>query len=68
MAVVSQIRLKLGFGEAIIKGWKAAGLLKPSLIKPIIFTAEKSIIRKLLGQLEEEDNKNLKTVIDTVIG
>ncbi len=49
MAVTSQIRSKLGFGEAVIEGWQAAGLLKPSLIKPIVFTAEKSIIRKSLG-------------------
>ena len=68
MAITSQIRSKLGFGETIIEDWKAAGLLRPSLIKPIIFTAEKSFIRKSLGQLEEKDNKNLKAVIDTVIG
>ena len=68
MAITSQIRSKLGFGEAIIEDWEAAVLLKPSLIKPIVFTAEKSIIRKSLGQLEEKDNKNLKAVIDTVIG
>lgn len=68
MAVTSQIRSKLVFGEAIIEDWQAAGLLKPSLIKPIVFTAEKSIIRKSLGQLEEKDNKSLKIIIDTVIG
>jgi mRNA interferase MazF len=68
MAVTSQIRSKLGFGEAAIEDWQAAGLLKPSLIKPIVFTAEKSIIRKSLGQLEEKDNKSLKIIIDAVIG
>ena len=68
MAVTSQIRSKLGFGEAIIEDWQAAGLLKPSLIKPIVFTAEKSIIRKTLGKLEEKDNNTLKAMIETVIG
>ena len=68
MAVTSQIRSKLGFGEAIIADWQAAGLLKPSLIKPIVFTAEKSIIRKGLGKLEEKDNQSLKAIINTMIG
>jgi len=56
------------YGEAIIEDWKAAGLLKPSLIKPIVFTAEKSIIKKSLGQLEEKDNQSLKVIISTVLG
>lgn len=68
MAVTSQIRSELGWGEAVIEDWKTAGLLKPSLIKPIVFTAEKSIIRKTLGKLEETDNKILKIIIETVIG
>lgn len=68
MAVTSQIRSKLGFGEAIIADWQAAGLLKPSLIKPIVFTAEKLIIKKALGRLEEKDNQSLKVIISTVIG
>ena len=68
MAITSQIRTKPGFGEAMIEGWKASGLLKPSLIKPIVFTTEKSIIRKGLGKLEEKDNQSLKAIINMVIG
>ncbi|NKC12563.1 MAG: type II toxin-antitoxin system PemK/MazF family toxin [Gammaproteobacteria bacterium] len=40
MAVTSQIRASAGFGEAVIQDWQAAGLLKLSAIKPIVFTAE----------------------------
>jgi len=68
MAVTSQIRTKVGFGEAVIESWKTTGLLKPSLIKPVIFTAEKSIIRKTLGKLGEKDNRSLKDIIEMVIG
>lgn len=68
IAVTSQIKTKPEFSEAMIEDWQAAGLLKPSVIKPIIFTAEKSIIRKTLGRLEEKDCNNLKVIIDTVIG
>ncbi len=34
MAVTSQIRAKVGFGEVAIQDWQSAGLLKPSAIKP----------------------------------
>ena len=68
MAVTSQIPAKAGFGEAVIQDWQAAGLLKPSAIKPIIFTAEKTIVRKTLGQLSDKDQEGLRTVIKSVIG
>ncbi len=67
MAVTSQIRAKTGFGEAAIEDWQTAGLLKPSAIKPIVFTADKTIVRKVLGQLSDKDQENLKAVIEAVI-
>ena len=51
MAVTSQIQAEPSLGEMMIEDWKAAGLLKPSIIKPVVFTAEKRLIRKILGQL-----------------
>lgn len=68
MAITSQIRAKAGFGEAVIKNWQAAGLIKPSAIKPIVFTADKTIIRKVLGQLGDKDQESLKTIIKSIIG
>ncbi len=68
MAVTSQIRAKVGFGETVIEDWQAAGLLKPSAIKPILFTAEKTIVRRLLGKLGDKDQERLMTVIEMVIG
>lgn len=68
MAVTSQVRAKAGFGEAVIQDWQAAGLLKPSAIKPIVFTAEKTIVRKSLGQLGGKDQERLKAVIEAVTG
>ncbi len=68
MAVTSQIRAKTGFGEAVIEDWQVAGLLKPSVIKPIVFTAEKTIVRKMLGQLGDKDQERLMAVIEMVIG
>ncbi len=68
MAVTSQIQEKIKFDEVPIENWQTAGLLKPSIIKPVIFTAEKSIIKKVLGNLEEKEQNNLKKAIGTIIG
>lgn len=68
MAVTSQIRARTGFDGAMIEDWQSAGLLKRSAIKPIVFTAEKTIVRKMLGQLTDKDRERLRTVIDSMIG
>lgn len=68
MAVTSQIKTKTVLGEVIIDEWKTAGLLKPSVIKPVIFTAEKRLIRKKLGQLKETDIQRLKQNLTVIIG
>ena len=68
MAITSQVRPQLGFGEAPVQDWQGAGLLKPSVFKPIVFTAEKPLIRNTLGRLKADDQKTLRTVIETIIG
>lgn len=68
MAITSQLRASLGFGEALVNDWQGAGLLKQSVFKPIVFTAEKTLIRKTLGTLRADDQKILRTVIETIIG
>ena len=35
MAVTSQIRPVLGLGEIIVSDWIGAGLIKPSVVKPV---------------------------------
>lgn len=68
MAVTSQVKAEVSLGEMMIKDWKAAGLLKPSTIKPVIFTAEKRLIRKVLGQLKEEDRRQLRKNLEVIMG
>jgi len=41
MAVTSQIRSADYFGDTTITDWQAAGLLKPSVLKPIFTTVGK---------------------------
>lgn len=42
-------------GDHRIGGWKAAGLLKPSLAQAKLATVEARIIRRKLGKLESTD-------------
>ena len=40
MAITSQVRTPLGFGEAMIVDWQGAGLVKESVLKPVFTTIE----------------------------
>lgn len=68
LAVTSQVKPKPGFGEARIADWQAAGLLKPSALKPILFTAEKTIIARTLGRLKAADQETLRKVLGAAVG
>jgi mRNA interferase MazF len=68
LAITSQLRLTLGFGEALITDWQRAGLLKASVLKPIIFTAEKNLLHTRLGSLSERDQRTLRQLLQTLIG
>jgi mRNA interferase MazF len=68
MAVTSQISSPLTFGELQIIDSLAAGLIKPSVIKPVITTIEKSLVIRKLGQLQNLDGQNLKGMIQAILG
>ncbi len=65
MAVSSQLRAFTTVGEVVIQHWQQAGLIKPSVIKPIFSTVEKGLILRKLGQLSEEDREAIKKSIST---
>lgn len=55
MAITSQVRPVLGFGEVLVADWKAAGLLVPGVVKPLIATLEKTLVIKSLGRFSSRD-------------
>ena len=67
LALTSQIKSSPGFGEAPVQDWQNAGLLKPSAFKPIVFTAEQTLVRKTLGYLSDHDRETLRTLLGTLI-
>ena len=68
LAVTSRMRETLGHAEHLLTDWSVAGLLKPSVIKPLIATIEKSLVRRVLGQLGSCDLGSLECCIEEIIG
>jgi mRNA interferase MazF len=68
MAVTSQIRPGATFGEVLISDWQKAGLLKPSVVKPVMTTVERRLIIRQLGRLEQADLTALHNVLAVITG
>ncbi len=68
MAITSKIRQPLGFGEAQIAEWQSAGLIKPSVLRPVFTTIEQSLVIRSLGKLTAADQRVLREVIQQIIG
>jgi mRNA interferase MazF len=68
MAITSQFRPSPALGEVWLRDWQAAGLLKPSAIKPVFATLEQTLIIRQLGTLTAIDQADLKNAIARVIG
>ncbi|MGH2360889.1 MAG: type II toxin-antitoxin system PemK/MazF family toxin [bacterium] len=68
MAVTSQLRPAAGVGEVTVREWQAAGLLKPSAIKPVITTVERGLVIRRLGRLNDQDREALRRAIQAIIG
>ena len=68
MAITSQIHASLPTGEALLNDWQCAGLVKPSVLKPLIATIEQDRIVKTMGQLSATDQHSLKKVIQNILG
>jgi len=68
MAVTSQIRSSATVGEVVIRSWRESGLVQTSAIKPVLTTVEKGLVLRKLGQLSEEDQQALMTVLFIILG
>lgn len=68
MAVTSRTRSSQALGEVIVQNWQKAGLLKPSVIKPVIATIERGLVLRRLGSLDAENQTILKGAISDILG
>jgi mRNA interferase MazF len=68
MAITSQVRPAPTVGEMGIVHWRVAGLLKPSVIKPLVTTLEASLVIRQLGTLGSADQQSLRQVLAAILG
>lgn len=68
MAITSQMRTPLGFGEALVADWQTAGLIKPSVLKPVVTTIEQGLVVRTIGALSAADLRSLRETIAQIIG
>jgi mRNA interferase MazF len=68
MAVTSQIRLPVPYGDTAVIHWEKGGLIKPSVMKPIFTTIEKGLIIRKLGTLAKADKQALHETLRKSLG
>ena len=68
MAITSQFRPTPTLGEVWLSEWQAAGLLKPSAVKPVFATLELGLVIRRLGALTAEDQDALRLAIGQILG
>jgi mRNA-degrading endonuclease toxin of MazEF toxin-antitoxin module len=68
MAITGQVRQPLGFGEALIADWQAAGLVKVSVLKPVFTTIERRLVARTMGSLSAADTRTLRSLLAEAIG
>lgn len=68
MAVTSQVNFPLQFGDIPVSDWRQAGLIKPSVIKPIFTTLEKRLVLRKLGRLGQKERTALMETFNEVLG
>ncbi len=68
MAITGHLSGYPRIGEVVVTNWKEARLLKPSTVKPILATIEKSLIIRSLGQLGQLDLIGLRDALRAILG
>lgn len=68
MAITSQVRTPLGFAEVMVDDWRDAGLVKASVLKPVLSTIEQGLVVRVLGRLSHADLQALQKLLASVIG
>ena len=68
IAVTSQLRSSPFYGELVIHDWANAGLVKPSVIKPVIATLHARLVLAKRGKLQDPDLDALRDLLREILG
>ena len=64
MAITSKVEKNEKY---LLKDWRKEGLLKESVLKPVIFTIDKSLIIKRLGEITDNDFLVVKKCLSDIL-
>ena len=67
MAVTSQQQTLMTHDHTQIVNWQATGLVKPSVMKPIVMTLEQQLVIRVLGRLEKDDRESFRALIAQIL-
>lgn len=59
---------RFSFGEAMVSNWQGAGLIKESVLKPVLTTIEQRLAVRIRGKLTAADAITLREILANVIG
>jgi len=68
MALTSQTAPVVRPAESSVQQWKEAGLLKPSVLKPVLATIDKDLIIRRLGTRQGSDVVALRDCLQAILG
>lgn len=68
MPITSQLRAVADSAETFVVQWASAGLLKPSTVKPVIFTIKRPESLRTIGLLAESDRDGLRRNLNLILG
>ena len=68
MAITGRMHQMNKLCEKLVTDWQDAGLLKPSVFKPILATIENTLVLRHLGSLQSEDRHTLGLILQDIIG
>ena len=67
MAVTSQVSSPSRLGEVKVIDWKNAGLLSPSLVKPVLTTIDRKLVIRKLGKLKDNDRDAVDQALRAIL-
>jgi len=68
MAITSRLHQVDKLGEKLVADWRGAGLIKPSVFKPILATIENTLVLKQLGSFQSDDRHTLGLILQDILG
>lgn len=67
-AITSNVSPPFRPGDALLSDWSVAGLLKPSAVRGVLATVDKTDIVRTLGRLTKEDFARVEQGIADILG